>query len=363
MTAPWKKTKSTSVAKDNRKDTVLEELHARFKQVPQINWPLVPNPEPLDLQKKGNIEEDLIESPVPAWQRGKCRRHIILCLWREAATLVERTREASSFTLRRLRVHPISDAARDKTSNIERQQQTKQSTAAVRQCQGPQPNGCYKRCQNRKHQKGMDDGIWTLSIAKVFNSNAEPDETAKPGTTSRPRRTSRTIPSANAPQQNEKHFGAVGGSQISTRRVVQKKKHRIALSLSNNPGTLSQEKNERDIGRTKTRQTTNLHRSELEDMAQLIFHLLGMESMAIVRMMLIEPVFFSSFFPCCAVICVLQRFSLESFLWTGRYEHPCQNMRTQFETLTTSQQFAFQLVSLQGFQHSLVGGFLSKGLA
>ena len=47
------------------------------------------------------------------------------------------------------------------------------------------------------------DGTGIQSIAKVFDSKTEPDETKTYGTTLRPRRTSRTIPSVSAKVERE----------------------------------------------------------------------------------------------------------------------------------------------------------------
>ena len=93
-TSWWSQTMSISHAKVIGKDTLLEEtLCLVQKHVPQTKRQHTPHQETRDLQWKGNFEEDdLIEIQEPVLRPGQSQGHSVLCMWREAATLVERKR-------------------------------------------------------------------------------------------------------------------------------------------------------------------------------------------------------------------------------------------------------------------------------
>ena len=109
--------------------------------------------------------------PVPTLQRGQGRGHYMLCFWCKAAKLVARTRGARSDFAPKFRRHPSAYAARDVTSIFERQHlQTRLSTAAVQQGEGPVPEGRYKRCHKRKHQRVMEVQLHHRKIGLGPNS-------------------------------------------------------------------------------------------------------------------------------------------------------------------------------------------------
>ena len=95
MTAPWKKTRSTSIAKVVGYIYPLraETPFAILEQIPQTKWQITPSKENLDLQNEGLFEED---GKTSLRAHGQCRRHKMLCLWCEAAILVSRILVAST---------------------------------------------------------------------------------------------------------------------------------------------------------------------------------------------------------------------------------------------------------------------------
>ena len=164
MSAPWKRTQSTTIAKVLGKGTLLlETLCAVQKQIPRTRWQLTPDLESLDLQRNSNFEED--ETPrrgfsarSAAWTLSQAKR---LCLW-----CITNTAPGG------LCLHPSSYTARDATSKSERQNLPTERNGAGRQGQGPKPQGRYKRCENWKHQREKTstgqlwrDGTCTQPIA------------------------------------------------------------------------------------------------------------------------------------------------------------------------------------------------------
>ena len=108
------RSKSTSTAKGNR--TLPEETTNKLQTYCKSG-----NSGPAKQRELRRRGQDLIENLVPILYCGKCHGHNILCLWRAAAKLVEKTKWSKlRLYPSKLRAHPVSHAARDKTSKTER---------------------------------------------------------------------------------------------------------------------------------------------------------------------------------------------------------------------------------------------------
>ena len=271
-----------SIAKVIGTDTMPEETSSAIQQrIPDTQSQLTPNKETLDLQNKGNFEDD--EKTSKRTHCPLCSMDFVagtmFCVWCKTNTLFQGRKGASShFTPRRLCLQPSSYEVGGKTSNAQRlRQRTMQRAAAVRQGQGPLPKGRDVRCQYWKrsretqvplHHRKVGIGP-DLSRKSLIRKPNQP-RMRKHGTTSRPRRTVRTIRSTNAQRRKVNHLEAAFRSQVSTRWVVQ----------------LQYRKTYR---KNKEPKTANIIRTWLDKMAHFLHHFLTMW-LAMARMTVAEGI-------------------------------------------------------------------------
>ena len=167
MAAPWKNTKSTSIAKVIGRDPCWRKLHAESKnRLHKHGGKLTPNKETLNLQRKGSLEEG---------EETSTKIHCPSCSMDTVAGTIFCVGGAKRTNMSKKQEEASSKSLQEGFAVIRWRLRTKQSGATVRQGHGAPPESRYERCQHWKHQREKEVqlhhrqvglglvAVWTLS--------------------------------------------------------------------------------------------------------------------------------------------------------------------------------------------------------